>query len=164
METMTERKPPGMSFETWVDTQITRSMARGISSVWPVRASRSRTATGRRPATSGSLAKARRKENWTPAAMLPPGLALRKEREGLPARAERLTSEAEVRALAEDYNARVQAFWRRPQESRWSPLPGLAEVESLVEWWYRNRPPAPPAPAAPAPPRRRPRWFRRRVH
>ena len=109
-----------------------------------------------------ALAKARR-EGVDTAAMLPPGLALRRERDGLPERAERLTSEHEVRALAEDYNARVQAFWRRPQESRWSPLPGLADVESLVEWWYRNRPPAPPAPAAPEPPRRRPRWFRRRT-
>jgi len=26
----------------------------------------------------------------------------------------------------------VRAFWRRPQESRWSPVPGLCDVEALV--------------------------------
>jgi hypothetical protein len=87
--------------------------------------------------------------------MLPPGLALRRERDELPARAARLTSEADVRALAEDYNARVQAFWRRPQESRWSPVPGLADVEALVTGWLRTRPvPAPLAVPEPEPDRR----------
>ena len=100
------------------------------------------------------VAKARR-ENVDIAAMLPPGLALRRERDDLPARAARLRSEAEVRALADDYNARVEAFWRRPQESRWSPVPGLADVEALVAEWHRNR----PAPAGPAPRR----WLRRGV-
>ena len=157
---MTERKPPGMAFETWVDNQITHSIDRGEFERLPGAGKPLPNLDREETAYDWALAKARR-EGVDTAAMLPPGLALRRERDGLPERAERLTSEHEVRALAEDYNARVQAFWRRPQESRWSPLPGLADVESLVEWWYRNRPPAPPAPAAPEPPRRRPRWFRR---
>jgi hypothetical protein len=160
---MTERKPPGMSFETWVDNQISRSIARGDFERLRGSGKPLPNLDREETAYDWALAKARR-EGVDTAAMLPPGLALRRERDGLPERAERLTSEHEVRALAEDYNARVRAFWRRPQESRWSPLPGLAEVESLVEWWYRNRPPAPQPPAAPEPPRRRPRWFRRRAH
>ncbi|HZB21314.1 MAG TPA: hypothetical protein VE463_15870, partial [Blastococcus sp.] len=61
-----------------------------------------------------------------------------------------------VRALAEDYNDRVQAFWRRPQESRWSPVPGLADVEALVAGWWENRPPPPPpAPTVEVVPARR---------
>jgi hypothetical protein len=160
---MTERKPPGMAFETWVDNQITRSIARGDFERLPGAGKPLPNLDREETAYDWALAKARR-EGVDTAAMLPPGLALRRERDGLPERAERLTSEHEVRALADDYNARVQAFWRRPQESRWSPLPGLADVESLVEWWYRNRPPAPSATAAPEPPRRRPRWFRRRAH
>ena len=160
---MTERKPPGMSIETWVDTQIARGMERGDF----VAPEGSGKPLPRRSAADDAyewvVQKARR-EGVDTAAMLPPGLALRRERDELPARVARLGSESEVRALAEDYNARVEAFWRRPQESRWSPLPGLADVESLVEWWYQNRPPAPAAPAAPEPPRRRPRWFRRRPH
>jgi hypothetical protein len=157
---MTERKPQGMSFETWVDHQISRSIERGDFE---------RLAGAGKPipglhrdetAYDWAVAKARR-EGVDTAAMLPPGLALRRERDQLPARAAGLTSEEQVRALAEDYNARVEAFWRRPQESRWSPVPGLADVEALVNGWRATRPPAsPPAPPSPRPARRR--WFLRR--
>jgi hypothetical protein len=164
---VTERKPPGVSFETWVDTQIARGQARGdfedlAGSGRPL----PREALSEN-AYDWAVAKARR-EGVETAAMLPPGLALRRERDQLPDRAARLASEAEVRALAEDYNARVEAFWRRPQESRWSPLPGLADVDSLVVWWRENRParPARPAPSVSAspvgrPPRPRSAWLRR---
>lgn len=159
---MTERKPPGMSFETWVDGQIARAQASGAFEGL---------AGAGKPLPSSALdetgyewvvAKAR-KENLDLFGMLPPGLALRKEREDLPRRAVHLASEAEVRALGEDYNARAQAFWRRPQESRWSPVPGLCDVDALVAEWRLTRPaPAPAPPVAPPPsPRGRFRFFRR---
>ena len=158
---MTERKPPGMSFETWVDSQISRSIARGdfenLSGAGKPIPGLEREET----AYDWAVAKARR-EGVDTGAMLPPGLALRRERDELPARAARLTSEAEVRALAEDYNARVEAFWRRPQESRWAPVPGLADVETLVTAWQRTRPEPPPTPEVVAPAPRRRTWFRRR--
>ena len=158
---MTERKPPGMSFETWVDHQISRSIERGdfdhLAGAGKPIPGLHRDET----AYDWAVAKARR-EGVDTAAMLPPGLALRRERDELPPRAAGLSSEEQVRALAEDYNARVEAFWRRPQESRWSPVPGLADVEALVAEWHRTRPPqpSPPAPEASAPARRRrfPRW------
>lgn len=149
---MTERKPPGMSIETWVDTQIARGMERGDFAAPE--------GTGkplpRRSAADDAyewVVQKGRREGVDTAAMLPPGLALRRERDELPARVARLASEAEVRALAEDYNARVEAFWRRPQESRWSPVPGLADVEALITGWLaaRPEPPPPPPPPAPAP-------------
>jgi hypothetical protein len=164
MEVMTERKPRGMSFETWVESQISRSIERGDFE--------GLSGTGeplpRRSAADGAYGwavdKARR-EGVDTAAMLPPGLALRRERDELPARAARLTTEDEVRALAEDYNARVEAFWRRPAESRWSPVPGLADVDELVAGWRDDRPPPPPPPPVPLPPpasaRRRLRFWRR---
>ena len=159
---MTERKPAGMSFETWVGSQISQAVARGEFDGLP---------GAGKPLASSALdgtsyewvvAKAR-KENLDLFGMLPPGLALRKEREDLPRRAEQLTSAAEVRALGEDYNARAQAFWRRPQESRWSPVPGLCDVEELVAGWLLTRPAPAPAPPVPSPPsrRRRFRLFRR---
>jgi hypothetical protein len=155
---MTERKPPGMSFETWVDSQISRSIARGDFQDL---------AGAGKPLPRSSLdqsgyewvvAKARR-ENLDLLGMLPPGLALRRERDDLPRRAEELPSAAAVRALAEDYNERVRAFWRRPQESRWSPVPGLCDVEALVATWELNRPVPEPAPV-PSAPRKLP-WWRR---
>ncbi|MCA0146974.1 DUF1992 domain-containing protein [Blastococcus sp. LR1] len=143
---MTERKPPGISYETWVEHQIARGQARGDFEDLP--------GAGRplsREALSGdaydwALAKARR-EGVDTAAMLPRGLALRRERDELPERIVRLASEAEARAAAEDYNARVEAFWRRPAESRWAPVPGLADVEALVSDWRRAHPPLLPSPA-----------------
>jgi hypothetical protein len=159
---MTERKPPGMSFETWVDNQISQGLARGdfdgLAGAGKPLPRSSLDETG----YEWVVAKARR-ENLDLLGMLPPGLALRKERDDLPRRAEQLPTEVAVRALAEDYNSRVQAFWRRPQESRWSPVPGLCDVDALVAGWELNRPPPAP-PAAPAMPQRPPWWrrFRRR--
>jgi hypothetical protein len=159
---MTERKPPGMSFETWVGQQISQAMARGdfdhLEGAGKPLPNLHRDET----AYDWAVAKARR-EGVETAAMLPPGLGLRRERDELPARVARLTSEAQVRAVAEDFNDRVRAFWRRPQESRWSPVPGLADVEALVAGWRATRPPPPPPPPPADPPRRRRmRWFRRR--
>ena len=155
---MTERKPPGMSFETWVDAQISQGLARGdFDGLAGAGKPLSRAALDE-TGYEWVLAKAR-KENLDVLGMLPPGLALRKEREDLPRRAEGLPSEAAVRALAEDYNARVQAFWRRPQESRWSPVPGLTDVEALVAGWLAARPASEPAVVVPAP--RRLPWWRR---
>ena len=155
---MTERKPPGMSFETWVDHQISQGMARGdfdgLAGAGKPLPRSSLDETG----YEWVVAKARR-ENLDLLGMLPPGLALRKERDDLPRRAQPLPTEAAVRALAEDYNTRVQAFWRRPQESRWSPVPGLCDVEALVAGWQLTHPAPEPAPAR-VPPQRLP-WWRR---
>jgi hypothetical protein len=156
---MTDRKPTGVSFETWVEQQIRQAQERGAFSGLPS-AGKPLQIDPEQTAYDWALAKARR-EGVETAAMLPPGLRLRRERDELPERAARLDSEAAVRALAEDYNAGVQAFWRRPQESRWAPVPGLADVEALVTGWAASRPP-PPRPEAPPAPEPRRRWWRRR--
>src|SRR3954466_9420172 len=100
--------------------------------------------------------------------MLPTGLALRKEREELPALVARQTSEAAVRALVEAHNARVDQYYRRPVEGVWVPV-GMADADEAGEQWRRARapaappePPSPPEPPAPAPSRRRGWWRRRR--
>ncbi len=160
---VTERKPPGMSFETWVDRQITQAQERGDFAALSGAGRPLRNLDREETAYDWALAKARR-EGVDTAAMLPPGLRLRRERDDLPERADRLATEAEVRALAEDFNARVEAFWRLPAESRWAPVPGLADVEALVAGWLATRPP--PAQVAPPPdpsPAHRRRWFRRRA-
>jgi hypothetical protein len=157
---MTERKPQGMSFETWVDSQISRSIERGDFDGLAGAGKPLPRQSVADDAYEWAVAKARR-EGVDTAAMLPPGLALRRERDELPARVARLATEDDVRAMALDFNARVEAFWRRPAESRWSPVPGLADVEALVDGWASRRPEPAPAPVMPAPPARR-RWFRRR--
>lgn len=151
---MTERKPRGMSFETWVDGQISRAQAQGafegLSGYGRPLPRRDREKT----AFDWALEWARREngdDEELVAGMLPPGLALRRERDLLPAAVTRLPTEAAARAMAEDYNERVRAFWRRPQFTP-DVVPGLADVDALVAHWRATRPaPAPAPPADPAP-------------
>lgn len=151
-----------MSFETWVDRQIAQAQERGDFAQLSGAGRPLQDLDREQTAYDWALAKARR-EGVDTGAMLPAGLRLRRERDDLPERAARLTTEAEVRALAEDYNARVEAFWRLPAESRWAAVPGLADVEALVERWLRDRPAPPPAPVQPPPqPMTRRGWWRRR--
>jgi hypothetical protein len=158
---VTERKPPGVSFETWVDRQIAQAQERGDFTALPGAGRPLKNLDREETAYDWALAKAR-KEGVDTGAMLPPGLRLRRERDDLAGRAAGLSTEAEVRALVEDYNARVEAFWRLPAESRWAAVPGLADVEALVAGWQRDRPPPTPPPVEPPPwPAARRRWRRR---
>jgi hypothetical protein len=155
---MSERKPPGMPFETWVERQIAQAQASGQFDGLPGTGKPLPHRSEDESVYEWVVAKAR-EENIDLFGMLPPGLALRKEREDLPARAATLPSEAAVRALVEDFNERVQAQWRRPQ-LRADVVPGLADEQAIVEDWRRNRPvPPPPEPPPAEPPRRR--WWRR---
>jgi hypothetical protein len=136
---MTERKPPGMSFETWVESQISRSVARGDFDDLPGAGKPLPRRSDDESVYEWVIAKAR-KENLDLFGMLPPGLALRKEREDLPARTAGLPSEQAVRALVEDFNARVQEQWRRPQLGP-DVVPGLADVDEVLAAWRRDQPP-----------------------
>jgi hypothetical protein len=163
MEGMSARKPTGMSFESWVERQISEAQQRGDFDALPGAGKPLPRFSPEETAYDWVVAKAR-EENLDLFGMLPPGLALRRERDLLPERVAALPSEGEVRAVAEDYNARVQQFWRQPQESRWSPVPGLADVEALVEGWRAARPATPVAPpvSSPSGATRRRRWWQRR--
>jgi hypothetical protein len=150
---MTERKPPGMSFESWVDAQISRGVARGDFDDLPGAGKPLPRRPGDESAYDWVVQKARQ-ENIDVFGMLPPGLALRREKEDLPRRAAALPSEAAVRALAEDFNDRVRLFWRRPQDPPVIPV-GLTDADELVAGWELVRPEPPPVPPPPEPPRRR---------
>jgi hypothetical protein len=162
---MTERKPRGMSFETWVDSQITRAQAQGAFEGLPGYGRPLPRRDREQTAFDWALEWARREsgdEDFV-AGMLPPGLALRRERDLLPAAVTQLPTEAAARAMAEDYNERVRAFWRRPQFTP-DVVPGLADVEAVAAHWRTHRPvPAPAPPAAVDPVRPSRRWFRRRA-
>jgi hypothetical protein len=161
METMTERKPLGMSFEAWIDRQITAAQERGAFAELPG-AGKPLPDLDREQTSYDWALKWARRENGDVAGMLPPGLALRRERDLLPDAVPSLPSDAAVRALAEDYNDRVRAFWRRPQEGP-PVVPGLADADALVRLWRATRPAPAPSPAimAPEPLPRRRWWFRR---
>ncbi|WP_448626116.1 DnaJ family domain-containing protein [Geodermatophilus sp. URMC 64] len=157
---MTERKPPGMSFRTWVDQQIAQAQERGafegLTGAGQPLPHRDREQSSYEWALEWA-----RRENGGTDGMLPPGLALRKERERLPEVVVHLPSEAAVRALVEDFNARVAEHWRRPAD-RADAVPGMADLDALLEHWRVNRPTEPAvAERAAMPSARRRRWWRR---
>ncbi|MGY5882981.1 DnaJ family domain-containing protein [Modestobacter lacusdianchii] len=158
---MTERKPEGMTFESWVEHQIVQARERGdlegLAGAGKPLPRRDR----EKSSYEWALEWAKREEADV-AAMLPTGLALRKEREELPARVARQPTEELARAVVEAHVARVDQYYRRPVEGPWVPV-GMPDVEEVVAEWRRTRPAVVPEPVAPAlaPPRRR--WLRRRA-
>ena len=112
---MTERKPPQVRFEDWVERQIRTAQERGAFDDLP--------GAGKpipnldKPMTTAEWAVewARREEADLTAALLL-SLALRREREDLLALAAQQGSEAQVRSLVEGFNARLRAAYLRPAD------------------------------------------------
>jgi hypothetical protein len=161
---VTERKPAGVPFESWVDHQINQAINDGKFADLP--------GMGKpipdllKPETELDLvAKIARREGIEGSLFLPPALALAKEREDLPERLAREWDEKKVRTLVEDLNERIRAARVKPQEG---PLFRVrdVDVEQAVTEWRASRPaPAKPEPErAPAPqPGGRRSWWRRRA-
>ncbi|MGW2177577.1 DnaJ family domain-containing protein [Streptomyces sp. NPDC001732] len=131
---MTERKPAGISFESWVDKQIRESEQRGDFSQLP--------GFGK-PLDS---VEAPYDENWwikrkmqrEGVSVLPPALALRKEAEDVAAAVPGVRTEAEVRRMLTGINEKIRAAVRRPPPG---PLLNLRpfDVEAVVEEWRATR-------------------------
>ena len=156
---MTERKPAGVTFESWVERQLREARERGSFDGLP--------GAGKPlPRTaSDELAWVRekaRREDLPVSALLPPSLAVAKEVEDLPARLSRERSEARVRSLLEELNGRIDAARRGPQVG--PPVrTALVDVDAVVAAWRDAvTPPAPSPQPAVAPTRGRGRWWWRR--
>ncbi|KQS66913.1 DUF1992 domain-containing protein [Modestobacter sp. Leaf380] len=156
---MTQRKPEGMPFETWVEHQIRTAAERGDLTDLPLSGKPLPRRDGPEDSYAWALSWARRQE--PDANFLPPSLALRREYDDLPARLLELTSEERVRAAIGEFNDRVAAAWRQPLDGPPIVVP-MREEEPAVEAWRASRPPEPePVPAPVDPPRRVSRWRRR---
>jgi hypothetical protein len=157
---MTQRKPPGMSFRTWIDDQISRAQENGafegLDGAGKPLPRREREQTSYEWALEWA-----KRENADVAGMLPTGLALRKEREELSSLVARQTTEELARAVVEAHVARVDQYYRRPVEGPWVPV-GMPDVEEMVAEWRRTHPAVvPESPAEEPPPSRRRGWWRR---
>jgi Domain of unknown function (DUF1992) len=161
---MTERKPPGMSFETWIDSQITRAREDGAFDGLDLAGKPLPRRDREQTSYEWALEWAKR-ENADVVGMLPSGLALRKEREDLPALVARQPTEELARAVVQAHVDRVDQYYRRPADGPWIPV-GMPDVEEMVAEWRRSRPavvPEPPeTPAGARPSRGRGRWRRGR--
>jgi len=127
---VTERKPPGVSWETWIDRQIREGMERGDFDDLPGHGKP--IADVDRP--HDELWWVRNKLQREGVSYLPPTLALRKDVEDAQAAIESAGSEAEVRAIVIDVNERIRAVNRQATAGPPSNLVPL-DVEAAVERW-----------------------------
>ncbi|QWF78453.1 J-domain-containing protein [Amycolatopsis sp. CA-230715] len=133
---MTGRKPPGMPYESWLDTQVRQAEERGElenlpGAGKPLPKGRTRTALE----WAAELA---RREGDDTLAMLPPSLALAKEAELLPGRAAKERSERAVRALVTELNERIMKAYRQPQDG--PPMRvRIVDADEVVEEWRKRQ-------------------------
>ncbi|MFF4988179.1 DUF1992 domain-containing protein [Streptosporangium saharense] len=156
---MTERKPLGVSFETWIDRQIREATERGEFDDLP---------GAGKPIPGGDkpddemwwIKRKMREENLS--FPLPGTLALRKDAEDSRAAAVGARTEAEARKIIEELNGRIRDAHGRTLSGPPVFQPTLDVEEVLTEW--RERHPVEDPPASPEPPlRRRRSFFRRRT-
>ncbi|WP_369388910.1 DUF1992 domain-containing protein [Streptomyces sp. CG1] len=132
---MTERKPPGVPFDSWVDKQIRDAQGRGEFE-------RLQGAGEPLPAevdsTYDELWWIRRKMAREGLSVLPPALALRKEAEDALEAAYAAPSERIARKIIEDINVRIKDMMFKPP-----PGPPLGkkpyDVEEVVREWRQRR-------------------------
>ena len=182
---MTERKPPQMKFNTWIDQQVADAERRGLFDDLPGKGKPLNLKPGAADGDYGAqwVRDYAHREGVPVEEMLPTPLRLRREMERLAQTAGEFRSEAEVREAAADLNRRI-VEWRRipvgpPVHVR------LVNADDLVALWRKasgtrvaRTPPGPgaaggssasgDAPDAPAAPRqsrrprpRRPGWWHR---
>lgn len=131
---MTERKPPGVSFETWADKQIREAEERGAFADLP---------GAGKPLPSlntpyDEMWWIRGKMQREGLSFLPPSLVLRKEAEDALAAAAAAPSEQQVRRILTGINARIEEAIRVPPEG--PPLNLMPyDVEQVVADWRRSR-------------------------
>jgi len=156
---MTERKPPEISFASWIDQQVNEAAARGAFDNLP---GAGKPIPRRGEADDGQawLRDYLRREGVPAEDLLPAPLRLRKEIERLAGTVPDLRSEREVRDLVTGLNQRILQ-WRRipvgpPVYLR------LVDEDVMVARWREAHPgPSSPVPAGPGPASPPSRWWRR---
>ena len=136
---MTDRKPAGMSFTSWIDRQIAEAEERGAFDNLP--------GAGKplpkrdEDAAQAWLRDYLRREGVPTEELLPISLRLRKQRERLADGVALLRSEEEVRNAVAELNQRIRDWRRIPLDS---PIfVRLVDEEEIVRRWREAQPPAP---------------------
>jgi hypothetical protein len=159
---MTERKPPEISFASWIDQQINEAAERGAFDNLPG-AGKPLPKRGEADDGQAWLRDKLRREGVSAEELLPTPLRLRKEVERLTDTVQDLRSEQDVREVVKGLNQRILA-WRRIPEGPPVYLPLVDEESTVARWRDAQRRPSSPAQArAPARdvPSPRPRWWHR---
>ncbi|MFE0649263.1 DUF1992 domain-containing protein [Streptomyces sp. NPDC059534] len=131
---MTERKPPGIDFESFVDKQIREAAERGEF--------RSLSGFGKPlpddSAPYDELWWIKGKMHREGASVLPPSLALRKEAEDAVEAVAAAVSERQVRRILGEINTKIAEALRRPPAGPPLNLTPF-DVEATVERWREER-------------------------
>lgn len=131
---MTDRKPPGVSFETWTDRQIREAQERGAFEGLTGKGKPLHSAN----ASYDELWWVKDKMRREGLSFLPPSLALRKEAEDAEAAIAEAVSERQVRRILDVINEKIEAAIRRPPPG--PPLNrGPFDVERTVAEWHERR-------------------------
>jgi hypothetical protein len=140
---MTERKPAGTSFTSWIDQQISEAEKRGAFDDLP---GAGKPIPNRGPGDAQAwLQDYLRREGVSAEVLLPTPLKLRKEIERLDETVRDLRTEQEVREVVADLNRRI-VEWRRFPVGPPIFL-SLMDAEKVVSRWQDR-----PSGAAPIPP------------
>jgi len=173
---MTERKPRGQSFPSWIDQQIADAEKRGVFDNLPGAGQplNLKPSSGDGDYGQAWMRDYARREGVPPEEFLPTPLRLRREIEQLADSVGEMRSEAEVRETAGDINRRI-VEWRRIPVGPPVHVP-LVKTDEMVARWRAAQaaqagrgpaapqPPASPTPQEPQPSRvSGPRWWRRRA-
>jgi hypothetical protein len=130
---VTERKPAGVGFETWIDRQIREAQDRGEFENLP---GAGKPLTGLH-APHDELWWVKEKLRREEGTALPPTLLLRKQAAAAREAAGRASSEAEVRSILADINARIDDAIRKPMSG--PPLNLMPfDVEHVVAEWRKG--------------------------
>jgi hypothetical protein len=128
---MTERKPPGMQPEDWVERQIRQAQERGEFDNLP---GAGKPLPKRQGGALEWVAQKLHDEGHDATALLPPSLALPKEVANLRQRLAKVRTEREARAIVEDINERIREVHRSPQVG--PPLRlGPLDVDKVIRDW-----------------------------
>jgi hypothetical protein len=142
---MTERKPSGMSFRTWIDQQIDDAAERGAFANLPG-AGKPLPKRGEDDDGQAWVLEYLRREGVPTDVLLPPPLKLRKEAAVLTDAVPGLASEEDVRTAVADLNERIME-WRRIPLGPPIFVP-LIDEDAMVAAWRAANPAAEKTPAA----------------
>ncbi len=131
---MTERKPPGMTFETWVERQIRDAQDRGEFDNLPG-AGQPIPGLDEPDDELWWVKRLLRREKLS---YLPPTLALRKQVEDALTAVPKARSESAVRETIGELNQKIAAAIRTPPEGPPLNLMPL-DVDGIVESWRERR-------------------------
>jgi hypothetical protein len=157
----TERKPPGITFTSWIDQRIGEAAERGAFDNLPGAGKPIPRRGGNEDGTQAWLREHLGREGVSGEELLPTPLRLRKEIERLTETAPRLRSEKEVREVVAELNERITE-WRRVPLGPQIFLP-LVDEDLMVSRW-RDAHPVPPQAPAQTHVTDRPHWWHRMGH